>query len=411
MQDLMLLCPQLPDPSGIGDSVRSWRMLRHLAGRYRVHLGCFGGSAENRRTEGFIRQFCHTVFVAHGPPPVLRPSSAGSLFGGARTPRLPRDVGLHTWVERLWSDTTPARVLAISATMAPYALMPSAGPVRRILDRPDIEPGAWADPARTGQPLRRWLQAREVRSLLFIDGRRGPAWDASLVASFSLAESLRAIAPDAAERIQVLPDGIDVAHFSPPNRPAAPAMPGWRIILLAGGLSGHDAIDGALWFTAEVLPLIRAAAPGCRFLLTAADHKLQGAWPEGRGGVTVQTGVTDLRPWMAEAAVVVAPFLSRQTRPVLEAMAMGRPVVARPGVLDLSDGKPGRDLWVADPPSDFAEAVLNALDPALGGAVGRAARVHVVGTHSWEARLNQLDAVLEGQTAPANLRTRSIPLG
>jgi glycosyltransferase involved in cell wall biosynthesis len=41
MQDLLLLTPGLPHPAHPGASMRAWRMLRHLSGSYRVHLGCF----------------------------------------------------------------------------------------------------------------------------------------------------------------------------------------------------------------------------------------------------------------------------------------------------------------------------------------------------------------------------------
>src|SRR5688500_12956227 len=64
MQDLLLLTPALPHSAQPGTSMRAWRMLRHLSGSYRVHLGCFTDESADRRHEGFVRQFCHSVFFA-----------------------------------------------------------------------------------------------------------------------------------------------------------------------------------------------------------------------------------------------------------------------------------------------------------------------------------------------------------
>src|ERR671921_56156 len=41
MAEILFLSQRIPFPPNKGDKIRSWHILRHLAERHRVHLGCF----------------------------------------------------------------------------------------------------------------------------------------------------------------------------------------------------------------------------------------------------------------------------------------------------------------------------------------------------------------------------------
>lgn len=420
MQDLLLLTPGLPHPSQPGPSMRAWRMLRHLSGSYRVHLGCFAGDSADRRQEGFVRQFCHGVFFARQerPSPSRAPSS--SLLGLGRSRHPARDTALMEWVERVWSERRPTRVLALCPTMAPYALIRPDLPARRVLDRSDIGGDALADAWRPTQGIWRWLQARELRALMLLDQHRLAPWDASLLNSGVAVAKLRQLLPEISSRIHHVPDGIDTVRFSPgSDHQAAPSSSGGRTILLAGLLAGGmtdtadsraDA-DAACWFASQVLPKVRSVAPDCRLVVAVEGPSPASPHPAAYPGVTLAADVGDIRPWLARADVVVAPFQRPNPRPVLEAMAMARPVVAAPSALGGYLGQIERDLWLAGEPADFAHAVLAALHPPLGVAVGRAARARILASHSWEAGFARLDAVLEGRAVSCVERARPITLG
>jgi polysaccharide biosynthesis protein PslH len=399
--------------------MRAWRMLRHLSGSYRVHLGCFTDDSVDRRHEGFVRQFCHSVFFARREQPFSRKVTASGLLGLGRSQRPGRDAALTAWVERIWNERRPTRVLALCATMAPYALMRPDLPARRVLDRSDVGGHGLVDGLRPTQAIWRWLQTRELRALMLLDQHRLAPWDASLFSCGDAVERLRQLLPDIAGRIHHVPDGIDTIRFSPNDGCHATPLPfGGRTILMAGLMAsamaeendGPADAEAIGWFASQVLPKVRSVAPDCRLILATRDMAPVRPHPAAYPGVTLAAGVQDIRPWLAHAAVVVAPFTKPKPRPVLEAMAMARPVVAAPGALGGYLEQIERDLWLAGEPADFAHAVLAALHPPLGTAVGRAARARIVANHSWEAGLARLDAVLEGRGVSFAERAKPLTL-
>jgi glycosyltransferase involved in cell wall biosynthesis len=123
-------------------------------------------------------------------------------------------------------------------------------------------------------------------------------------------------------------------------------------------------------------------------------------------GVTVTGTVPDVRPFVAHAALSVAPLRVARgiQNKVLEAMSMAKTVVLTPQALEGIDAQPGRDVIVAEDAADFAGAVLAQL--AQAGAVGQAARARIEAAYGWDARLAPLDALLE---APSNRHGSTVP--
>ena len=154
-------------------------------------------------------------------------------------------------------------------------------------------------------------------------------------------------------------------------------------------------VDAVLWFARHVLPRVRADVPDvCFFVVGQRPHRRLDVLR--RDPAVVLTGwVEDVRPYIAQAAVCVAPLrIGGGTRlKLLEAMAMGKPVVAtRLG----AEGYPladGRELLLADTPADFAARVIALLRaPERGATLGRAARAFVQEHYDWRVIVPRLEA-------------------
>ena len=114
----------------------------------------------------------------------------------------------------------------------------------------------------------------------------------------------------------------------------------------------------------------------------------------GSDAVAVSGTVPDVRPYLQHAAVVVAPLrLARGLQnKILEAMAMGRPVVAAQECAEALTAEPGSELLCAADADAFVQAVDHLLrEPQRAAAVGAAGRQHVMRHYSWDAHLACFD--------------------
>jgi glycosyltransferase involved in cell wall biosynthesis len=162
----------------------------------------------------------------------------------------------------------------------------------------------------------------------------------------------------------VLPNAVRTRAL-PPARP-----PGGRPTFLFVGTLGYAPnADAVTRFCAEVLPRLRSRLPaGFRVLVVGpgppAVTRALAAHPE----VEVAGAVAAVDPAYARSDVVVVPLRAGGgTRiKILEAFAMGRPVVSTPIGAEGLAVEPGRHLLIADDWSTFAErCVAAATDPAL----------------------------------------------
>jgi glycosyltransferase involved in cell wall biosynthesis len=210
----------------------------------------------------------------------------------------------------------------------------------------------------------------------------------------------------AAGKVRLVPNGVDLARFDPARHPAEASRtalglpPGDRVVGSVGHLSpvkGHaDLLDAAALLVRRGVPL-RVLLVGDGPLRPALAEKAQALGIEDR---VVFTGVRDDVPAVL-AAMDVFALPSRtegMSNALLEAMAMGRPVVATAvdGNADLvRDGVTGRLVPSRDP-----EALAGALDavladPAAARSLGCAARRYVAESHSLPAMVSRYEQLYE----------------
>ena len=148
-------------------------------------------------------------------------------------------------------------------------------------------------------------------------------------------------------------------------------------------------IDGAVWFTAEVLPRLRRRYPDCSVALvgrkpTAVVTALAAKDPR----IHVTGTVPDVRPWLHGSKVSVVPLrVGGGTRlKIYEAMAAGVPVVSTAIGAEGLDVTDGETIRLGDSAEAFAEACADLLDNAQARRrMAENARSMVAERYSWEA--------------------------
>ena len=158
-------------------------------------------------------------------------------------------------------------------------------------------------------------------------------------------------------------------------------------VVFVGAMAYAPNVAAMRYFTDEVLPIVRRTRPGARLTIVGRDPA-----PVVRAmaseGVDVTGEVDDVRPYLARAAVFVAPMVSGSgiKNKVLEAMAMGRPVVATPLAIEGLPLRHGENVLVADGAAGLADAIHRLLaDPGEAARIGGGGRALVERIYTWDA--------------------------
>lgn len=398
MANILYLVHRLPFPPNKGDKVRSFHLLKHLAAHHRVFLGTFIDDPEDEAYVDQLPPFCAGMHIARLSPRLAKLHSLrGLLTNEALTLPYYRDRGLQNWVERTLHEQQIDAAVIFSSAMAQYVpLEISENKFRTLVDFVDVDSAKWTQYAPNHRWPFSWLYRREGERLL--DFERQVALQASH--SFFVTENEVALfcrsAPECAERVEAMGNGVDADFFSPSHELPSPYAAGDIPMVFTGAMDYWPNIDAVSWFAEEILPTLLERHPALRFYIvgrspTPAVQALAGEH------VVVTGTVPDVRPYLRHASLGVAPLrLARGIQnKVLEAMAMELAVVASQECAGPIDAEPGRDFLTAGTVQQYVESIESLLaDPKLAAKMGASARIRVLARYSWDAHLSVIDCYL-----------------
>ena len=380
---------RVPYPLDKGDRIRAFHLLRYLARQVNVHLACLADEPASEETVAVLRRYCHRLSVIalgrtrwfRGLASLLRGRTVSE--GVFHTPELAATL-------RAWSADTPFHAaVASSSAVAPYLRLPELSSVPAIVDLVDVDSQKWLDYATAGRGWRSWLYRTEGRRLRAVE-QRMPDW-AHAVTLVSEAEAglyRRFCSPG---RIQAIVNGVDLDYFQPDQAPAEPAC------VFVGALDYRPNVDAVRWFAETVWPTVHRRIAGSKLWLVGRRPCPAVRALARHRGVEVIGTVPDVRPWMARAAVVVAPLrIARGLQnKVLEALAMGKAVIAAPPALAALRVRPGEHCLRASSAAAWIKGVTRLLrDGRLRGRLGSAGRRYVEEHHHWDRCLEPFGALL-----------------
>ncbi|NIR32692.1 MAG: TIGR03087 family PEP-CTERM/XrtA system glycosyltransferase [Gammaproteobacteria bacterium] len=399
MKSLLFLAHRIPYPPNKGDKVRSYHLLEHLAHHYRIHLGTFIDDPRDWEHAAAVRELCADACFAPLPRTRAKALSLRALLTGEPL-TLPyfRNTRLHRWVDELLASRCTERVLVFSSSMAQYMdgrLKPS---MRSVIDFIDVDSHKWLQFAQNDSGLPRRIYRREAKELLRYERSIARRFDASVFVSAKEAALFRRLAPECADRVSHVDNGVDVGYFSPDAQHANPYTEGDKALVFTGAMDYRANVDAVGWFAHDVLPLIRVHEPrACLYIVGSRPGRaVRGL--AGIPGVRLAADVPDVRPYIAHAVAAVAPLrMARGVQnKVLEAMAMGKTVLATPAALEGIDAGAETGVRLASAPRSFADEALALLSRRCPPCATEAARRYVVENHDWGRNLEGFVRLLEG---------------
>lgn len=393
MARLLYLVHRLPYPPNKGDKVRSLHLLKHLARNHEIHLGTFIDDPDDEQHVDTVRGYCAGLHVERLSPRNAKLRSLSGLVSGEAL-SLPyyRNAGMQDWVRQTLAQQNFDTAIVFSSVMAQYvpAELPS------LVDFVDADSAKWSAYAENHRWPMSWIYRREGRMLLDFERRTAAHAKRSFFVTPAEVELFTKLAPECETQVEAMGNGVDADFFAPEHAGVSPYAAGELPIVFTGAMDYWPNIDAVCWFASEVLPGLRQKWPQLRFHIVGRSPApaVQALASEG---VAVSGTVPDVRPWLAHAALVVAPLrVARGVQnKVLEAMAMGRPVVAASACTGAIEADHGRDLLAATTADEYVMAINSLLtDTQRAGEIGANGRQCVLSRYSWDAHLASIDRYL-----------------
>lgn len=262
----------------------------------------------------------------------------------------------------------------------------------RLMDFGDLDSGKWLDYSKCRAFPLSLGYGLEGRKLRRYEKKVATAFDYCTLTTQGELEEFKTL--NIGRPHTVIPNGVDDSYFQPNGR-----LPeGKPVIVFLGRMDYYPNIDGVLHFTKNIFPAIQAVVPDVEFRIVGSNPSSAIGRLRQISGITVTGYVPDVRLFMKDAVVSVAPLrMARGTQnKILESMAMGVPVVATPQAAKGIQATPGRHLLIGDTPESFAAQVSSVLQNCrLREDLSRAGRTQVLEGHNWAASMAVLDGILK----------------
>ncbi|MCS6846138.1 MAG: glycosyltransferase family 4 protein [Anaerolineae bacterium] len=388
---VLFLSSWYPYPADNGSRLRIYHLLRQLSSRHEISLISFTDEPVSDDRLRAMRALCAEVKTVQQRR--FKPGRLKAILGFFSTrPRSVVDTYTEEMTQTVLREATrfrPDVVVASQMDTAPYARRLDA---RRVLDEVEVTV-LYEAYARARSKLRRfraWLTWQKLTAYL-----RSLLYDFDGYTVVSDAERRRVIQATATRTpVAIVPNGVDVEVCA-----RIVAQPKPDTLIYSGALTYGANFDAVNYFLREIFPLIQAKRPGVKLFVTG---KLDGVnldvLPRNDG--VVFTGyLDDVRPRIAQSWVSVVPLrIGGGTRlKILESLALGTPVVATSKGVEGLDFEAGRELCIADAPSEFANQVVRLLeDHALRETLSLAGRRAVTARYNWSAIGQSFCDFLEG---------------
>lgn len=392
---LIARCP--PYPLHLGDRLIVWHLARELKARgHSIDLLAFAERPQDwHEVHHYARHF-RRVQLFHPP---RRGYLRRLLRPAARFP----ERAVAAWSPELWEAIRARRavdaydIAHVFGGVAVYEVAGALGRLPAIITPYEsyslflkrmMRDSAQPITARAGAALR-WRIARAYESWMYRPYRR------TVVVAEPDAAELRGLAPGLP--VEVIPNGVDLDFFTPTAAPREPDT-----LLFTGNFEYAPNVDAAFRLLDHIMPRVWQKRPNAALWLVgnAPPARLL-----ARAGAHVQiTGrVPDLRPYLGRAAAYIAPLRlgAGIKNKVLEALAMGCPLIATPISADGIAVRPGVDALIAASDEELVGSALCLLgDPALAARLGAAGRALVEGAYSWASVAARYESLYRAEARP-----------
>ncbi len=389
--NILYLCHRFPYPPKRGGKIRPFNMIRHLsASGHQVTVCSLSRSPQETEEARGIAPYCADFAIGQVQEPlqvarmvarlpIPTPSSMGYFYSTQLARRVQTLLKSQRW------DLIFVHCSSVAQYVAHVQDVP------KILDFGDMDSHKWFEYAHF-KPFPLSMGYRlEGYKMLLAEKRLARQFDLCTATTRLEWETLNSY--QTGSDTDWFPNGVDTNYFSPAEAPYDPDT-----ISFIGRMDYYPNQECMARFCAHTWPLLQRMRPALKLLIVGADPSPAMRQLGELPGVSVTGSVADVRPYIRGSAVMVAPLqIARGTQnKILEAMAMGVPVVSSPIAAGGVDADATAHFLVADSPQAYAQAILRIVtDPSERTRLSETGRQRMLSHHAWPHSMRRLDTLID----------------
>lgn len=355
---VLVLLSRVPYPLEKGDKLRAYHLISRLARKHEVFLFCLSDTDTDPAHIEHLRKFCKHIEVVRIPRWRILLKLLSAVFS-----RLPFQVAyFHNAMAQRRVDR------AIAAFEPDHVFCQLVRTTEYVRDRFELPKTLdYMDTLSKGMERRtenvpfylRPIFRAETRRLIRYENLMFDLFDHTVIIS---AQDRDFIYHPHRDRMAVVPNGVDTAHFTPQQ------LDPHYDLLFTGNMNYPPNIDSVLYLVRHVLPIVRRKRPGTSLLISGVDPSPAVRDLARTDPLIEVTGwVRDIRTSYAAARIFVAPMQigTGLQNKLLEAMAMRIPCITSALANNAVGAEPGVSILIGEGPEEYADHILRLLDSPL----------------------------------------------
>jgi sugar transferase (PEP-CTERM/EpsH1 system associated) len=375
--NILFLSQRVPYPPNKGDKLRSFNEIKFLSQRHNISLACLADTPEDLQYKSELKDYCQSVDIVSRPLYRTKAQAFFSLFSNVPL-TLPYFYSrkLQSIVNRRLQEDIYDLIFDIP----------------RVIDFVDVDSEKWSQYALHAKFPLRYVYRLESKRLRRYEVSIATTFHHCFFVSEKEAGDFRNLVYPGVE-ITAISNGVNSDMFHPSSKPYDSTS-----LVFTGAMDYFANVETVLYFVHHILPHIQEAVPNLTFYIVGRDptEELQ-QLGKNHKNIIVTGYVDEVQPYVQQSAVFVAPMrIARGIQnKILEAMAMGVPVVTTSLGFEGITAMPGKDIFVEDQPERFAKQVIQLMkDSDSRKTVALNARKTVEENYNWDKNLEKLEAVL-----------------
>jgi glycosyltransferase involved in cell wall biosynthesis len=392
---ILLTCKEFPHAQVIGGPIIIYNRLKHLSKNHLVSLAAFSQEKDKIYVPS-IQEYCHDLKLIPLPPKRSLLKVTKDFFFSPvphyflrvhDSPEMSRAIA--EMVKKDQYDFVIAEYSVMGQFIHKNPLLPA---VRRIMS---VHECYYL--ARLKDFHHHNLGRKKIRELINLKGLKTYEFD-----MYAQADKVLTLTPQGKDKlldirpdldIGVVPHGVDVEHFSYSDPEDAE-----QSVVFVGNYLHYPNVDAVLYFYQEIWPKAKALLPKLKFTIVghAPPPEIQSLTQDD--SITVTGRVDDVTPYIRRGHIFICPVrLGGGFRgKILEAMAVGRPIVSTSLGAEGIPSNDGENIIIADNPEGFAAGIEQLLkNRALYDQIRQEGRKLVEEKYDWAKGVEVLEGILE----------------